>query len=138
VNPIFHLLESFNERQEPIRVAFLGSATFSVSFGRPVVARDAPFEGFFQWHSEGDGVSTYSSYFGWGKVLVATFEFQEDYPPPARAWIAFVRLAALIQRYLDNPSDFPQLFRGDAPVRQLKPSGPRPRSLSAEAPLDEA
>ena len=136
VDPILYLLESFYELQ-PISVAFVGSAKHGAAFGGPLSAHTSShFEGFSQWHSDTQGLSVYTSYFGWGKVLVAEFEFQHEYPPPTRQWLAFVRLAALIQHYLDSPTDFPQLPLGGVPVREPKPSGPRPRWLSAEAPFE--
>jgi hypothetical protein len=104
-SPLFPLLESFYERFEPRGVAFVGSAKFGASFGRSptsILPRLESAVGFTQLHLEDESVSIYASYFGWG-VLVAQFGFQEDYPPPSRPWLAFVRLAAHIQLYLDNP-----------------------------------
>jgi hypothetical protein len=137
VNAIAHLLELFYDRMQPISVAFVGSAKFSAAFGRHVSeSGSSSFEGFFQRHSEDAGVSTYSSYFGFGKTLVVQFDFHDD-APNLREWDAFVRLAALIQRYLDDPIDFLQLPEGGAPVRHPRPSSSPLRQLGAEAPLDD-
>ncbi|MGZ4809979.1 MAG: hypothetical protein ACXV7D_11695 [Thermoanaerobaculia bacterium] len=137
MNAIVHLLELFYDRMQPISVAFVGSAKFSASFGRRVTeSGSSSFEGSLQWHSEDAGLSTYSSYFGFGKTLVVQFDFHDD-APNLREWNAFVRLAALIQRYLDDPMDFLQLPEGGAPVRQPRPSSPPMRHLSAEAPLED-
>jgi hypothetical protein len=88
-------------------------------------------EGFVQVHSEHKRSSVYSSHFGGQRFLVAEFDFQEDDPAPERPWIAFVRLAAHIQRYLDLPEDDARPDDGPG-VPALKP-GPRgPRALSAE------
>jgi hypothetical protein len=136
VNPISELLELFYDRLNPISVAFVGSAKLAASFGLRVPSAGSSFEGFSQWHSEDAGISAYSSYFGFGKTLIATFEFQND-APNLRVWNAFVRLAALIQRYLDDPDDFLQLPIGGLPVRQPRPNVPPLRRLSAEAPFEE-
>lgn len=137
MSPLSHLLESFYTRLEPQGVAFVGSAKLGVSFGRPVTSRLESSEGFTQHHSENEGLSVYTSSFGWGKLLVAQFDFQEDFPPPTRPWMAFVRLAALIQRYLDNPTDFPEPPGAAVPVLRPSPVGPKPRSLSAEASFEK-
>ena len=137
MSPLSYLLESFYLRLEPQGLAFVGSAKFGVSFGRPVPSLHGLTDGFTQNHSEISGVSVYASSFGWGKFLVAQFEFQEDYPPPTRPWLAFVRLAALTQRYLDNPTDFPEPPGAGVPVLWPYPTAPKPRDLRAEASFGE-
>jgi hypothetical protein len=140
-SPILPLLEWFYDRQEPRGVAFVGSAKFGVTLGRdptPLVPHLESQDGSTQLHFESHW-SVYASYFGWGKILIAQFSFQEDYPPPSRPWFAFARLAALIQRYMDDPSKW-QLPPA-APVREPRPrsDSPQPRTLRVEAPflLDE-
>ena len=137
MNAIAHLLALFYDRMQPISVAFVGSAKFGAALGRRVSeSGSSSFEGSCQWHSEDAGVSTYSSSFGFGKTLVVQFDFHDD-APNLREWNAFVRLAALIQRYLDDPIDFMQLPEGGAPVRHPRPSSSPMLQLGAEAPLED-
>jgi hypothetical protein len=84
-SPLIPLLESFYERLEPRGVGFVGSATFGASFGRSPTSFTLALgvdKGFMQLHLEDEGLSVYSSNFGSGRVLVAQFGFQEDFPPP--------------------------------------------------------
>jgi hypothetical protein len=139
---ILRLLEWFYDRHQPLGVAFTGSGRFQAAIGRPIdhttyeAASSNAGEGFSQSHMEHSGVSIYSSYFGWGKRLVAIFPFQEQYPPPAGPWLAFVRLAVFVQRYLENPDESDEL-----PPSAWVPAIPRHptplRSLRAEAPLED-
>ena len=139
MNPLVPLLESFYVRETPRGVAFVGSNRFDVSFGRPVdsvLASLSSAYGFTQLHLEDQWLSVYASYFGRGTLLVAQFGFQEEYPPPSRPWLAFVRLAAATQRVLDDPDDRPEPPVAGVPV--LKPLlGPDLRFRSAHAPLDD-
>lgn len=137
-SPLISLLESFYERFEPRGVAFVGSAKFGVSLGRSpmsVLPRLESAVGFTQLHLETECVSIYASHFGWGKVLVAQFGFQEDFPPPSRTWLGFVRLAAHVQLYLDDPSDSSEPPAAGVLVRSPRP-GP-PHVLRAEASPDK-
>jgi len=93
-------------------------------------------EGFTQWHSGDTHTSTYISFFGFGKFLIAEFECFEEDQPSERQWIAFVRLAARIQRFLDNPADQPDVPTSDVPALKPHPAGPKPRPLHAEAPFE--
>jgi hypothetical protein len=138
-SPLSPLLESFYERFEPRGVAFVGSAKFGVSFGRPATPILPSLEsavGFTQLHLEHSWVSIYASYFGWGRVLVAQFGFQEDFPPPSRPWLAFVRLAARVQLCLDDPSGSSEPPVAGVLVRSPQP-GP-PHVLRAEASPEKA
>ena len=137
-SPIHSLLESFYARFEPRGIALVGSSGFGASFGRPA-ASVLPWieraEGFTQIHFEVEWLSIYSSCFGRGTVLVAQFDFHEEYPPPERPWIGFARLAARIQRWLDQP-DAPDAPGAGLPILTPLPSGLRPRPRSAEASFE--
>jgi hypothetical protein len=137
VSPLLPLLESFYFRHEPRGVAFVGSAKYGVTIGRSPRSGISTVEGFTQTHSGDTNTSVYSSYFGWGKFLIAEFECLEEDQPSERQWIAFVRLAARVQRFLDNPADQPDVPTADVPALKPVPSGPRPRPLGAEAPLEK-
>ena len=133
-SPLIPLLESFYERFEPRGVAFVGAAAFDASFGRSPTSFTLALgvgKGFTQLHLEDEWVSVYSSYFGWGKVLVAQFGFQDDFPPPSRPWLAFVRLAVHVQLYLDGWSDSSEPPATGVLVRAPLPSPPH--VLRAEA-----
>lgn len=135
MNPLVPLLESFYARETPLGVAFVGSARFGASLGRPadsVLPFLSSTSGFTQLHLENQGLSVYASYFGWGKLLVAQFGFQEALPPPMRPWLAFVRLAAAAQRVLENPDDLPEPPVAGVPVLKPNLSGPHSRQSSAE------
>jgi hypothetical protein len=137
-SPILPLLESFYRRLEPRGVAFVGSAKLGVTLGRdptPLIPHLESQDGSTQLHFEGQCLSVYASYFGWGKILIAQFGFQDDFPPPSRPWFAFARLAGLIQRYLDDPSEWPE--PPAAPVREPRPrpDSPQPSPLRVEAPF---
>ncbi len=135
MSPLLPLLESFYFRHEPRGVAFVGSAKYGVTIGRSL--RSGTFEGFSQTHSGDTNTSVYSSYFGWGKFLIAEFECMKEDQPSYRQWIAFARLATRVQRYLDNPADQPDVPTADVLALKPVPSGPRPRPLGAEAPLEK-
>lgn len=122
------LLAAFYERYQPLGVAFVGSAKYGVKFGSLPYDAQGLCGGFTQLHDADHSVSVYASYFGWGKFLIAQFEFQNDDLPPGRPWLAFVRLAAAVQRYLDEPGE---PTAADAPA--LVPLAPRPRILRGEA-----
>src|SRR5205809_4785554 len=130
MHTILHLIESFYAREEPRGVAFVGSGRFDMSFGRPassVLPMLSSTNGFTQLHFEDQWLSVYASYFGWDRLLVAQFGFHEQFPPPARPWNAFVRLAARIQRSLDNPSEFPDPPSAAVPVLKPPPLNPHSR-----------
>ena len=136
VSPLFYLLESFYLRQKPLGVRFTGPSRLEVTFGHFVSSGLVTTEGFAQCHLEDADVSVYASYFGWGKSLIAQFPFQQDFPPPLRSWLAFVRLAAHVQRYLDNPTDFPDPPGAGVPARHPYPPKPSLRVIGGEAPLE--
>ena len=135
MSPLTPLLEVFYFRHAPRGVAFIGSAKYGVTVGQPPRQPFSNVEGFAQSHF-GD-TSIYSSYFGWGKFLVAEFECLPDDQPSERQWLAFVRLAARVQRFLDNPADQPDVPTADVPALKPRPTGTRPRPLAAEAPFEK-
>jgi hypothetical protein len=137
VSPLLQLLESFYLRHRPKGVAFVGSAKYCVSVGRSPRSGSATIEGFTQSHSGDTDTSTYSSYFGWGKFLIAEFDCPGDEQPSERQWIGFVRLAARVQRLLDDPADQPDIPTADVPVLKPHPTGPQPGPLRAEALLEK-
>jgi hypothetical protein len=133
---LLQLLELFYFRHQPRGVAFVGSAKYGVTVGRSPRSRFSTIEGFTQSHSGDTHTSTYSSYFGWGKFLIAEFECFEENQPSERQWIAFVRLAARVQRVLDNPADQPDIPTAHVPALKPHPTGPKPRPLASEAPFE--
>lgn len=138
MSPLSYLLGSFYERQEARGVAFIGSARLAVTLGRPVTSFVSLLgDGFTQLHLEQDWLSVYASYFGGGKFLVAQFDFQEEYSPPIRPWLAFVHVSALVQRYFDDPEAFPGDPTSEVPAVRPDPLGPRPRVLHASVAREE-
>ncbi len=138
MSPLLPLLETFYFRHEPRGVAFVGSAKYGVTVGHSPRSGGSSIEGFKQSHSGDTHTSIYSSYFGWGKFLTAEFECSEEDQPSERQWIAFVRLAARVQRFLDNPADQPDIPTADVPALKPQPTGPKPRPLGAEAPFEKS
>lgn len=139
MSSLFQLLESFYAREQARGVAFVGSGKQDVSFGSPVTSVLPLLSsnyGFTQLHLEDQWLSVYASYFGWGKLLIAQFGFQEDFPPPARPWLAFVRLAALTQRVLENPNEPSGPPGAAVPVLRPDPIGPHSRLRGADGPLE--
>ncbi len=138
MNSLRHLLETFCERFAPRGVAFVGSSRFAMSLGRPPAACgficDAT-AGFSQYHVEDSDMSVYVSSFGWGKFLIAQFPFQEEYPPPAREWLAFVRLAAAVTRAIESPDADED--EGAAGIAVRRPSPTPLRTRTAEAPVND-
>jgi hypothetical protein len=131
-----HALESFYDRVRPLGVAFVGPPRLAAGFGRPPATCSWMWEGrdgFLQYHLEESDLSVYVSSFGWGKVLIAQFRFQQDCPPPAEPWLAFVRLASAIARVIDSPDDAEDSGITGVPVPGPHPAPPGGRA--AEAPL---
>lgn len=136
VNPLLRLVEASYVRHAPRRVAFVGSANYGVAVGHPP-RLGGLIEGFDQRHSGDTHTSLYSSYFRWDKFLIAEFEcFAEEQPSP-RQWIAFVRLAARVQRFIDDAAGQPDTPTADVPALKPQPTGPKPRPLGVEAPVEE-
>ncbi|HJQ40893.1 MAG TPA: hypothetical protein VKB93_27460 [Thermoanaerobaculia bacterium] len=135
MTPLHKLLGKFHDRLAPLGVAFVGSRRFAVSFGIPPTAHAWILEqtkGFTQYHIEHTGVSVYVSSFGWGKFLIAQFAFQEQYPPPAREWTAFVHLASAVTRAMEETER--DSGGEEAPVLRPAPKSPRTRVAHASLP----
>jgi hypothetical protein len=137
MTPLHHLLEVFYERYGPQAIAFVGSNRFGTSVGHLSAAcasiSDAT-AGSSQYHIEGSNLSIYVSSFGWGKFLIAQFVFQKEYPPPAREWLAFVRLAAAVTLLIETPDEEDS---GAAGVAVLRPRPSPLRTPAAEAPFED-
>ena len=133
------ILESFYDREEPRGVAFVGATFADVTFGRSPEAHRyslQSIDGSVQLHFEGS-VSVYASSFGRSRWLIVQFPFQDEEPPPFRAWNAFIRLAVDVQRCLDGPADSEGPPSAGVPV--LRPLFPAPHSrlTTAEAPIPD-
>jgi hypothetical protein len=124
LNRLTTLLESFYVHEGARGVAFV-SPVSNVTFGRPVdsimwmVER---VEGFLQSHSEKEWVSIYASKVRRETFLIVQFPFQEEYPPPLRPWLAFVRLSFAVYRGESGDPWFPP--GAGAPILQPGPRLP--------------
>lgn len=133
-----HILQRFYERIEPLGVAFWSETGLMISFGlhpNRVMDLIRSSDGFFQWHIEAQRISAYVSYFGRHGYLIAQFEFQVEYPPPAKQWLAFARLATVVAGILETPDQDGELPSASVAVPRSNPRSPKDRG--AEAPLDE-
>lgn len=132
------LLADFFERFTPLGVAFVGPPRLSTTLGRPPGSCSWVWEnrdGFVQVHIEEADLSAYVSSFGWGKYLIAQFPFQAEDPPPAREWLAFVRLASAVLRAIEQPEEGQDA--GDAGVAVRRPTPGPQRTRSAAVPLPD-
>jgi len=132
------ILQRFYERIEPLGVAFWSETSSMISFGLPpnrLMDLIRSSDGFFQWHLEPQRISAYVSCFGRRGYLIAQFEFQTEYPPPARPWLAFARLATIVAGSLETPDQDRELPSASVAVPHSNPRSPKDRG--AEAPLDE-
>lgn len=133
-----YILQRFFERVEPLGVAFWSETSSIISFGLPpnrLIDLVRSLDGFCQWHIESQRISAYVSCFGRRGYLIAQFEFQTEYPPPARQWLAFARLAAVIAGILEKPDRDDELPSASVAVPCSNPQSPKDRG--SEASLEE-